>query len=468
LPQDFFELNAAESRQAILAHELSHMHRLDPGVNLIQLIAQGLFWFHPLVWWANSQLRQEREKCCDERVLAHLGIATRDYCQALIDTLARASRVTAPLGSLAISGPVKHVESRIKTMMNAQRHFAKGPKCLTTTAIVVLALLVVPMTIALIEKPYEENAIGFDRDRVLSAENMKRLGRTLWEFVEGQDEAIQNIHQLKGHCPEDLFVWARESVRGNSDFFRKRILGTTRDPMPVVAYDQTLLKQGKGTNALYLDLHVDFIDAKDLHELSSFMREDLVLIEACYYKIPAENNDVLAATGRSNGALVPNGDLALQYLSNEAIDRIQELLKPRLVSSHFVVACGSEEASMATITKEYFYLGKSKKTGEIAEIQLGYTTRITPKIISETNEVMLNIEIQISERSNLVDIPGGKLPIVTRRTSTNRVTLAAGQGAFFRFSSGQFMQRGSHHFTFKARRLTRLESLLHVSACRKK
>ncbi|MCH7918469.1 MAG: M56 family metallopeptidase, partial [Planctomycetes bacterium] len=261
LPQDFFELNSAEFRQAILAHELSHMHRLDPGVNLIQLIAQGLFWFHPLVWWANSQLRQEREKCCDERVLAHLGIATRDYCQALIDTLARASRVTAPLGSLAISGPVKHVESRIQTMMNAKRRFAKGPKRLATITTAVLALFVVPMTFALTEKPIEENQsestpIGFDRDRILSAENMKRLGPIIWELVDGQDQVLVHIEQLREHCPEDLFRWARESVRLNRELLRKPILGSVLDPIPVVAYDHDLMKQGRGTNALYLDLHV--------------------------------------------------------------------------------------------------------------------------------------------------------------------------------------------------------------------
>ena len=504
LPQDFFELNAAESRQAILAHELSHMHRLDPGVNLIQLIAQGLFWFHPLVWWANSQLRQEREKCCDERALAHLGIAARDYCQALIDTLARASRVAAPLGSLAISGPVKHMESRIKTLMHAKRPFAKGPKCLTTTAIVVLALMVVPMTFALIEKPPEENQSqytpsDFLRDRTVSAENLKRLGRIIWEFVDGQDEALEHIEQLRDHCPEDLFAWARKRVWLSGELLRKRILGMSLDPMPVVAYDQVLLKQANCTNALYLDLHVDFIDSKDLHELRSLMREDLVLIETAYYQVPAESNEVHAATAhvsmppetykteifQADGSFtrtnkdnikvidwqytkqqtpVSYGGMTVHYLSDEAIDRLYKPLSSRIVASPSGVVVDRNELSIECSTLEPYWMGDSKQTREIVEITFGARTKVTPQIISETNKVMLNFEIQISERPDTVDLQEGYLPVVTRRTSENRVALEAGHGVFVSFPS---VLGWSHHFIFKARRLTKIESLLRRSALRK-
>ena len=435
LPQDFIERDSAESRQAILAHELSHLHRRDPGLNLIQLIAQGLFWFHPLVWWANSQMRQEREKCCDEKTLAHLGITVQDYCQALVDTLARASQGQAPLGSLAISGPVKHVESRIKTMMHAKRRFAKGPSHLAVMVTVVLAILVVPVAIGLTEKRSEASqaqgsftAIEFYRDKLASAEKFNRLGRLMLIFTNDQEEPLAHFNQLKGHGPEELVSWARKNVVLNREWLGKHNPGMAPDPSQIVAYDQDLLKYGKGTNVLYLDSHMGFVDSEHLDELSSFMREDFVFIEACYYKIPAESNDIQAVTTESNGLLVPNGGLVLQFLTNEAIDRIHESLNSRLVGSPVVVAVDGKEASMAVITEEYFMLGKSGTETELTEIQF------TPKIISETNEVILNIEIEISERPDL-EIPEGDLPVVTRRTAANVMTLEAGHGVFVSFPS---------------------------------
>ena len=115
---------------------------------------------------------------------------------------------------------------------------------------------------------------------------------------------------------------------------------------------------------------------------------------------------------------------------------------------------------MALTTHEYFWLDKSKKTKEIAHIELGYKINITPEIISETNEVMLNIEIEISERPDL-EIPEGDLPFVTRRTAANVMTLEAGHGVFVSFPS---VHGRTHHLIIEARRLTVLESLLRQSA----
>ena len=75
----FSRFESPEHRRDILAHELSHVLRFDAIVNALQVIAQALFWFHPLVWWANQRIRQEREKCCDEMVIARLDAQPKDY-----------------------------------------------------------------------------------------------------------------------------------------------------------------------------------------------------------------------------------------------------------------------------------------------------------------------------------------------------------------------------------------------------
>nr|WP_320133501.1 transglycosylase SLT domain-containing protein [uncultured Holophaga sp.] len=56
----------AESLEAILAHELAHLKRLDYPVQLLQSLVDVLLFHHPLAHWISSAVRFERERCCDE------------------------------------------------------------------------------------------------------------------------------------------------------------------------------------------------------------------------------------------------------------------------------------------------------------------------------------------------------------------------------------------------------------------
>lgn len=56
----------ADQVEAILLHELAHIKRLDYLVNLLQCLAETIFFFNPAVLWLSSLLREERENCCDD------------------------------------------------------------------------------------------------------------------------------------------------------------------------------------------------------------------------------------------------------------------------------------------------------------------------------------------------------------------------------------------------------------------
>ena len=47
----------------------------------------GLYWWHPVVWYARRELREAEEQCCDAWVVATLPGAGRAYASALLDTL---------------------------------------------------------------------------------------------------------------------------------------------------------------------------------------------------------------------------------------------------------------------------------------------------------------------------------------------------------------------------------------------
>lgn len=59
-----------EQLEALLVHELAHVLRHDFILNLIQEILRMFFFYHPVTWWLNKTIRDERENCCDDIVFA--------------------------------------------------------------------------------------------------------------------------------------------------------------------------------------------------------------------------------------------------------------------------------------------------------------------------------------------------------------------------------------------------------------
>src|SRR5438445_1930184 len=68
--------------RAIIAHELSHIRRLDAFFNLFQVAAETLLFYHPAVWWLSKRIRAERENCCDDVALSVCGNPA-EYARAL-------------------------------------------------------------------------------------------------------------------------------------------------------------------------------------------------------------------------------------------------------------------------------------------------------------------------------------------------------------------------------------------------
>jgi beta-lactamase regulating signal transducer with metallopeptidase domain len=67
---------------AVLAHELAHVRRCDYALNLVQVAADVMLWFHPAARWLSRRVRIEREYCCDD-VAVPVAHDPRDYARAL-------------------------------------------------------------------------------------------------------------------------------------------------------------------------------------------------------------------------------------------------------------------------------------------------------------------------------------------------------------------------------------------------
>src|SRR6185369_16499337 len=76
-------VEAADEAEAIIAHELAHVARMDWAKLLLARIVTALFWFNPLVWVLAREAHQLREEAADDSVLA-ADIDDTDYAQLLV------------------------------------------------------------------------------------------------------------------------------------------------------------------------------------------------------------------------------------------------------------------------------------------------------------------------------------------------------------------------------------------------
>ena len=101
LPAGFVAGLPAAQVEAVLAHELAHLVRRDFWLNVLQSVAEAVFFFHPAVHAFNSHIRRERERACDDLAVEW----TRDslgYARALA-TLAGALPSTPTAGSRVLA-----------------------------------------------------------------------------------------------------------------------------------------------------------------------------------------------------------------------------------------------------------------------------------------------------------------------------------------------------------------------------
>ncbi len=117
LPDELVSKCPPEQLEPIVAHELIHVRRYDAAVGVLQVSAQCLWWFHPLVWWANRAVCRERERCCDAETVGSLACPPEQYAQGLLDVL-RLERQSVRAVGMPGMHPYQITRIRLETVMN--------------------------------------------------------------------------------------------------------------------------------------------------------------------------------------------------------------------------------------------------------------------------------------------------------------------------------------------------------------
>lgn len=146
------KLDDSELR-AVLTHELVHWKRRDTWIGWAQVLVQGLFWFHPFAWWANGQLRHERECVCDETVLRVGRISPEQYGESIFRVLTAARGRSLAAGSLVgVFERGAKLQNRLENIMShesSKREFGWGSRL----ALAVFAVTFLPMAPGGVDAP---------------------------------------------------------------------------------------------------------------------------------------------------------------------------------------------------------------------------------------------------------------------------------------------------------------------------
>ena len=149
LPEGLADRLTPAQLNSVIAHERCHIGRRDNLAAAVHMVVEAMFWFHPLVWWMERRMVDERERACDEAVL-DAGNDPDEYVAGIL-TVCRLT-LRAPLACVAgVSGA--ELRSRIESIVRMELGKRMTVTRRVAVGLVAAVLLGVPIVAGLVRTP---------------------------------------------------------------------------------------------------------------------------------------------------------------------------------------------------------------------------------------------------------------------------------------------------------------------------
>ncbi|HTV63058.1 MAG TPA: M56 family metallopeptidase [Verrucomicrobiae bacterium] len=146
LPRTLADTLSSGQLRAVLLHELFHLRRKDVWVNCAQALLQIVYWWHPVLWLANSRIRRVREEAVDDAVMLALRHERDVYAPTLLEVARHALR--RPLLSLGLVGIMESrsaLRRRIERLVSFRAPRKTGLTFLSLAGIFAFSAVALPM-----------------------------------------------------------------------------------------------------------------------------------------------------------------------------------------------------------------------------------------------------------------------------------------------------------------------------------
>lgn len=141
LPARLLERLQPAQLSAVMAHEQEHIARHDVLKSQLHRLVETLFWFHPLVWMIGRRLEEERERACDEAVLAD-GHEPAEYAAGILAVCRHCAGAPHPHSISALAG---NLPARVAGILDARTPAALGFLRSFSLSLAAFLLTVVPL-----------------------------------------------------------------------------------------------------------------------------------------------------------------------------------------------------------------------------------------------------------------------------------------------------------------------------------
>ncbi|HUA66486.1 MAG TPA: M56 family metallopeptidase [Alphaproteobacteria bacterium] len=146
LPQTLANQLSGRQLRAVLLHEAIHLRRGDVWVNFAQTLLQIAYWWHPLLWAANSRIRRVREEAVDDAVMFALRDGADAYAPTLLEVAKFAfRRPRASLGLIGILESRSALRQRVERLLDFQPPRRTGLTVLSLFGIFAFSAVALPM-----------------------------------------------------------------------------------------------------------------------------------------------------------------------------------------------------------------------------------------------------------------------------------------------------------------------------------
>jgi uncharacterized protein (TIGR03435 family) len=176
--------------RALIAHERCHIRHHDNLTAALHMAVEAVFWFHPLVWWLERRLIEERERACDEYVLQS-GSTPRDYAEGILE-VCRFAKDPSPVFVAGITG--SDLRRRIESILQEQTGRPLGATRAVALAICAAIGLLGPVTVGAVRsKPTQATIDNRSRFEVASIKVNKSGGLPFRNGTKGRTWSGTNI-----------------------------------------------------------------------------------------------------------------------------------------------------------------------------------------------------------------------------------------------------------------------------------
>jgi TonB family protein len=320
----------SEQLEAVLAHELAHIRRHDYLVNLFQMFAEALLFYHPAVWWISNMIRRERELCCDDEAVRACGDS---FCYARALTALERIRLAAPglvLG--AADGPLAY---RIKRLVGVAPE-ENPPSKITALLALGLALIGLGVSVSRLRAQAQPDAPGVRVDLGTSevihrapveyppAARIKNVNGTVRVEVHLDENGnVSDARVLSG--PEELRKPVLQSVLGWH--FTPDAAGSTRVVNVQFDAPSQAKKNAPADPAPRFD---DSNSRPDIEETTRFLKQELDQAKANLAQLQgqADNQDQISA--RQAEMIAREAELRDLQQKLATVEEVRQLEQQRL------------------------------------------------------------------------------------------------------------------------------------------